>query len=77
MSMNRREFIIGGSVSAVAAGCTSQKITSQSGGLPGGLTAIHERKPMPAFSLANLDGKTVRSGDFLGNVLILRFWATT
>jgi hypothetical protein len=31
---------------------------------------------MPAFSLSDLDGKMVRSGDFLGNVLLLRFWAT-
>jgi hypothetical protein len=31
---------------------------------------------MPAFSLAGLDGNAVHSGDFLGNVLILRFWAT-
>jgi hypothetical protein len=46
------------------------------GTLPGGLTAIQERKAMPAFSLADLDGNIVRSGDFLGNVLLLRFWAT-
>lgn len=74
--MNRREFLIAGSAGVAIAGCTSRKITSPSGALPGGLTAIQERKPMPAFSLAGLDRNTVHSGDFLGNVLLLRFWAT-
>jgi peroxiredoxin len=37
---------------------------------------VQERKAMPAFSLPNLDGKIVRSDDLLGNVVILRFWAT-
>ena len=74
--MNRREFIVAGSVGIAAAGCTARKTATPGGTLPGGLTAIQERKAMPAFSLADLDGNIVRSGDFLGNVLLLRFWAT-
>jgi hypothetical protein len=59
-----------------AAGCTARKTVTTGGKLPGGLTAIQERQAMPAFSLADLNGNTVHSGDFLGNVLLLRFWAT-
>jgi hypothetical protein len=69
--MNRREFLIAGFVGGVGVGCTVQTRTA-----PGGLTAVQERKAMPAFSLPNLDGKIVRSDDLLGNVVILRFWAT-
>ena len=33
-------------------------------------------KPAPAFSLPDLDGKTVRLEDFRGKVLLLFFWTT-
>jgi cytochrome oxidase Cu insertion factor (SCO1/SenC/PrrC family) len=33
-------------------------------------------KPAPAFALPDLDGKTVKLGDFQGRVLLLFFWAT-
>jgi len=58
------------------ASCTARKTATPGGKLPGGLTAIQERQAIPAFSLADLNGNTVHSGDFLGNVLLLRFWAT-
>jgi hypothetical protein len=69
--MNRREFLVAGSVGVLGAGCTVQTMTA-----PSGLTVVQERKAMPAFGLPDLDGKIVRSGDLLGNVVILRFWAT-
>jgi AhpC/TSA family len=69
--MNRREFLVAGSLGVMGAGCTVQTMTT-----PTGLTAVQERKAMPAFSLPNLDGQIVRSADLLGNAVILRFWAT-
>lgn len=33
-------------------------------------------KPVPAFSLPSLDGRTVRLEDFRGKVVLLFFWAT-
>lgn len=66
--MNRREFLV---VGIAGAGFSMQTTT-----LPKGLLAVQQRKPMPAFSLPDLDRKLVQSGDFRGNVVILRFWAT-
>ena len=73
--MNRRHFIVAGSLGMVGAGC-AVKTRVETKGAPAGLTAVQERKAMPAFSLPNLDGNIVRSSDLLGNVAILRFWAT-
>jgi peroxiredoxin len=70
-NMNRREFLIVGSVGVAGAG-----FTMQGSALPKGLTQVQERKPMPAFALPDIAGKIVRSSDFTGNVVILRFWAT-
>jgi len=69
--MNRREFLIAASAGGLGVGCTVQPRIA-----PAGLTAVQERTAMPAFSLPNLDGRIVRSSDLLGNVVILRFWAT-
>jgi thiol-disulfide isomerase/thioredoxin len=33
-------------------------------------------KPAPTWELKDLDGKLVKSSDFLGKVVILDFWAT-
>jgi thiol-disulfide isomerase/thioredoxin len=41
---------------------------------PGGLHA--DPMPASAWSLQNLDGKTVNLSDFKGKVLVLNFWAT-
>jgi AhpC/TSA family len=73
--MNRRRFIVAGSLGVLSAGCSVSKSSVQSSG-PAGLTLVQERKAMPGFSLPDLDGHTVRSADLTGNVAILRFWAT-
>ena len=72
--MNRRQFLVAGSITAIGTGCSVP--VQQTRTVPNGLIAIQERKTMPAFSLPNLDGNIVRSGDLLGNVVLLRFWAT-
>lgn len=73
--MNRRHFILAGSLGMIGAGCVA-KTRVETKGVPAGLTAVQERKAMPVFSLPDLDGNIVRSSDLLGNVAILRFWAT-
>jgi DsbE subfamily thiol:disulfide oxidoreductase len=37
---------------------------------------VESGKPAPDWELEDLDGKTVRSSDFKGKVIILDFWAT-
>ena len=69
--MNRRAFLMTGSLGLVGA-CR----VAQTSALPRGLVAPDQRKSLPDFSLPDMNGRTVRSGDFSGNVLILRFWAT-
>ena len=73
--MNRRHFIVTGSLGMIGAGCAA-KTHIETKGAPVGLTAVQERKAMPAFSLPDLGGNIVRSSDLPGNVAILRFWAT-
>jgi hypothetical protein len=73
--MNRRRFLVTGSLGVLSASCRVQKTTVQGAG-PAGLTTIQERKAMPGFSLPSVDGKIVGSTDLTGNVAILRFWAT-
>jgi hypothetical protein len=68
--MNRRDFLM-----ASPFGVLGTRFFRQTPAIPRGLMVV-EHKKMPAFSLPDPDGKTVRSGDFLGNALILRFWAT-
>ena len=41
-----------------------------------GMTPYNPPKPAPAFSLPDLDGKTVKLEDFRGKTLLLFFWAT-
>ena len=69
--MNRRAFLMTGSLGIMAA-CHP----AQTPALPRGLLAPDSRKSLPDFSLPDLNGQIVRSGDFSGNVLIMRFWAT-
>ena len=75
IQMNRRQFLVAGSVGVMSAGCSAGTTKLERTALTG-LTAIQERKAMPAFSLPNIDGNIVQSKDLLGNVAILRFWAT-
>jgi hypothetical protein len=69
--MNRRDFLMTGSL-----GIMSACHPAQTPALPRGLAAPDQRKSLPVFSLPDMNGSVVRSGDFSGNVLILRFWAT-
>ncbi len=74
--MNRREFIAISSVGLTAA-CSSTPSTAPAvGRVSPGLPRIAHPWPVHSFSLPDLDGKIVRSSDLVGNVLILRFWAT-
>jgi len=64
-----------------AAACGSSQNTNittstTSRAISPGLTAVLTPAPLYSFSLPDLDGQTVHSNDFLGSVLILRFWAT-
>ncbi len=40
------------------------------------LIAANDRKPAPAFDLANATGKKVQVSDYRGKVVLLNFWAT-
>jgi peroxiredoxin len=40
------------------------------------LIAAQDRKPAPAFDLANATGKKVRIANYRGKVVLLNFWAT-
>lgn len=42
-----------------------------------GWNALNQAKPGPAYSLTNLQGKTVKSEDLRGKVVMLNFWATS
>jgi len=72
--MNRRRFLVTGSLGVLSASCSVQRSVQST--VPAGLIAPQERKAMPSFDLPGLDGNHVRSGDLIGNVAILRFWAT-
>jgi len=39
-------------------------------------TSVIENEPAPSFAVETLDGKTVRSSDLNGKVVVLDFWAT-
>ena len=41
-----------------------------------GPNRIKDTKPAPGWELQDLKGKTIRSADFKGKVVILDFWAT-
>jgi hypothetical protein len=68
--MNRRQFVIAGSFGLAGTAF------GQNNRVPPGLVPPRQRAPLPAFSLPDVDGRIVRSGDLVGNVLLLRFWAT-
>ena len=40
------------------------------------MTSTPSRTTLPDFSLQDLSGRTYRSGEWLGKVLVLNFWAT-
>jgi hypothetical protein len=70
--MNRREFAIV-SLGLTAGACSSR--SQQTTAVSPGMNAV-EPYALPDFTLPDIEGNTVRSGDLLGNVVILRFWAT-
>lgn len=43
---------------------------------PAGLTVPSRLVPVPAFRLQDVSGTTVQGSDFVGKVVIVRFWAT-
>jgi len=43
---------------------------------PEGLVALAQPVSIPAFSLVDINGTTVRSTDLQGKVVVVRFWAT-
>lgn len=43
---------------------------------PEGLAAPTDPTSLPAFSLVDINGTTVRSTDLQGKVVVVRFWAT-
>jgi hypothetical protein len=43
---------------------------------PAGLTVPSRLTPMPAFRLQDVSGTTVQGSDFVGKVVVVRFWAT-
>ena len=43
---------------------------------PTGLASTDHHTPMPEFSLAAVNGTTIRSVDLQGKVVVVRFWAT-
>jgi hypothetical protein len=70
--MNRRAFIVTSSIGLVGAVCRD----AHAAAISPGLLEVQPRKAAPSFSLPNMDRQVVRSSDFAGSVLILRFWAT-
>jgi hypothetical protein len=44
--------------------------------LPAGLSSASLPRPMPAFDLPGINISSLQSGELLGKVIVLRFWAT-
>jgi peroxiredoxin len=65
-------------VNFVALAClfSSSALLAAGGAGDGGLDAISERPPAPAFELADPGGEQVRLADYRGKPLIVNFWAT-
>lgn len=57
---------------------TEKPVTPQPPVQPPGTTTGGEGvgKPVPDFTVTDVDGKTHRAGDYKGQVLVLDFWAT-
>ena len=72
--MKRRTFVLAATLSIMllSYGKPAQTQTR----IPAGLHAIQPPTDLPAFNLPDASGNMVRSSDLVGNVLILRFWAT-
>ena len=61
---------------ALLAACLAILIVSLCAGQDSPVFVIPERTPEPAFTLPELNGRTVRSKDFVGKVAVLSFGAT-
>lgn len=72
--MNKQKII--GSVFSLTVILLAILLLRGSGSIAGETNQIKDHKPAPGWELQDLDGKTVRSTDFKGKVLILDFWAT-
>jgi hypothetical protein len=72
--MNRRSFVVTGTLGLIGFG--RRQSSTPEAEIPAGLHVVQPASALPSFSLSDLKGQTVRSAELLGNVLILRFWAT-
>lgn len=57
-------------------GVMATSVAADSPPPPLGLSSPAQPTPMPAFSLVDSNGTTVRSADLPGKVVLVRFWAT-
>jgi cytochrome oxidase Cu insertion factor (SCO1/SenC/PrrC family) len=57
-------------------GLTLGSATGETPEPPMGLAAVQPAMPMPAFSLANLQGKDFNASALKDKVVVIRFWAT-
>ena len=61
-------------ISALAAVCAATMLFAKNQSAESNTVPSH--KPAPEWQFKTLDGKTIRSSDFNGKVVILDFWAT-
>ena len=80
--MNRRVVLIAGIVAAVAVGWGvaryARRFVTPAGGGTEKLTLrlLTTPMPVPAFTVRDLDGRTITSDSLRGKVVIVNFWAT-
>jgi peroxiredoxin len=67
---------LGTILSTVAVVLATLLIAHQSGAADSGKKSSSAQKLAPAWELKDVDGKTVKSTDFKGKVVLLDFWAT-
>lgn len=74
MDMKKIKFV--GLTVAIAAVSFATLLLNGNRSIAGDAGQMKSPKPAPGWELQDLDGKTVRSSDFKGQVVVLDFWAT-